>query len=194
MPASFPSTVWTLNPQDETNDGAPDNTVAQAHDYNLAAAEIGALETELGVSAATNGTLRGTLGSLLLRLAVSLNPDGSYKEQIIQLATGSPQALTASENTALISDVGSTGTPSANGGTLPTTTGGLSYVCIVSGVGIGIRITATNGAKIRLGGRLGLANGYIESADPGANIVLVSVSASLWVAIGPNGIWLLDGV
>jgi len=193
MPTSFPTTVWTLNPQDETNDGASDNTVAQAHDYNLAAQEIGALETELGVSAVVGGTLRGTAASLLARLAISLNADGSYKAAIVQLNTGSVQAITSTQNTALISDVDSSGTPVANGGTLPAAVAGLYYFAIVSGSGIGMRITATNGAKIRMGGRLGALNGYIESTDAGANVMLVAVSATLWVAIGPNGIWNLDG-
>ncbi len=189
--ANFPTTLWDLNVQDTSNDGVEDATIAQAGGYNEAANEMGAVQAELGVATGAGNSLKGTAASLLARLAVSLNKDGSFNPQIEQITVTT--ALLTSMNCAIVSDVGSAGAPSTRPANLPVTVGGLQYFFVISDSGAGIRIVAPGGVKIMMGGRLSASGGYVESTDPGANIALWSISATRWVAIGPNGIWNLDG-
>lgn len=68
MSAQFPTIQNVGVPQSTVNDGARDNTLAQAIDYNELLTEINAIEAELGVSAIVNQSLRGNAASLLARL------------------------------------------------------------------------------------------------------------------------------
>jgi len=63
--ANFPLAPWDGNEQDTTNDGDPDPALAQARDYNLAAAEIVALEAFLLSGAAGFRAINRTGGTLV---------------------------------------------------------------------------------------------------------------------------------
>jgi hypothetical protein len=62
--ANFPLAPWDGNEQNTTNDGDPDPALAQARDYNLAAAEIVALETFLLSGAHVFRAINRTGGTL----------------------------------------------------------------------------------------------------------------------------------
>jgi hypothetical protein len=101
---------------------------------------------------------------------------------------GAPNVITAAEDGRTFTNEGAT---ALNYHTLPAAAADLRLEFIVQDDD-GIRVTAAAGDTIRLGDKVTIAAGYIESTEIGAAVSLVAVNATEWIATSIVGNWTVE--
>ena len=129
------------------------------------------------------------LGLIINQLLAEItNIEAAFSSNVDLTATVS---LSTSNSHKTHTNVGATGVASGRIATLPTVSTRLRYPFLIENAN-GLRVKASGTNLIRVEGSLSIAGGYIESVDPGASIVLIGVSSSLWIAAFRSGEWLVE--
>lgn len=127
-----------------------------------------------------NGLSDNAIGKVLCGTLVEANTAGS----------GAPNVLTFAESRTLLTNEGAT---AQNYHTLPTAVAGLDFEFICQDSD-GIRVVASTGDTIRLGGAVSATAGYVESIMIGSVVRLKAINATEWIAVYKDGLWNVDGV
>jgi len=98
-------------------------------------------------------------------------------------------ALTAAEGGKVCTNRGAGGDIEL---TLPAASAGLDYVfCVVEDAKY-VKVVASAGNTIRIGGSVSAAGGYVRASAAGSTLVLAGLNASEWFAMGREGTWSID--
>lgn len=103
--------------------------------------------------------------------------------------SGSPNILAAIESRTLLTNEGAT---AENYHTLPSASAGQEFEFYCQDTD-GIRITASAGDTIRIGGSVSASAGFVRSVSVGSSIALRAINDTEWITMSaPGGTWTID--
>lgn len=133
------------------------------------------------------------LGGTINRMLVELKAMQESLNKIVELsATASIDVRNSGKIHSNVNATGATNTRIATLPSINTYNERLRYPILIENAN-GLRIKANTLDYIRVEGTKSVINGYIESVDVGASILLVPASQNNWVGMFRGGAWNVDG-